>query len=218
MRTLVFADRRDAGRALASALAPLWREPSVVVAIPRGGALVAAPVAERFHAPLTLVFVRKLSLAQAPEYAIGALDEAGNVTIDDSRVDDLVARSEDLATTRARVAAEIARQKRVFAAPRLRDFLPRCRVVLIDDGLATGHTLLGAIAHLRRLGAKHVTVAVPCAARSSAARVRKASDEFVCPVVDDDFMAVGGYYRDFATVEDAQVQQVLEQAATRMTP
>jgi predicted phosphoribosyltransferase len=106
----------------------------------------------------------------------------------------------------------------VFSAPRLRDFLPRYHVVLIDDGLATGHTLLGAIAHLRRLGAKHITVAVPCAARSSAARVRKASDAFLCPVIDDDFMAVGSYYRDFAQVEDAQVQQVLEHAATRVTP
>lgn len=218
MRLMLYTDRGDAGLALATELKSVVRPPCVVVAIPRGGVIVAEPIAARLDCPLTLTFVRKLALPSAPELAIGALDEDGHAVVDDARVEELLASSTDLSRTRARAAAEIERQREVFPAPRLREFLPRCSVVLVDDGLATGHTMRAAVAHARRHGARHIAIAVPCASRHAADELGEEVDALVCPQVDDDFMAVGAYYRSFPPVRDDEVQAVLERARRRSVP
>jgi predicted phosphoribosyltransferase len=216
MRT--FRDRTEAGRLLADALVPLVKPPSVVVAIPRGGVAVALPIVERLAVPLTVVYARKLTAAVAPELAFGALDEDGQMIVEDSIVAMLGLSARDVESARTRMAAEIARRMALYRVPPLARFLPGAGVVLVDDGLATGLTMRAALAYARRHGAREVTVAVPCASTRAADRFGREADRLVSLVTDEDFMAVGAYYEDFSPIPDADVVALLERAPRVPTP
>ena len=213
-----YRDRHEAGSILAAEVVRAVRGPCVVAAIPRGGIVVAAPVAERLAAPLTMVYARKIALPIAPEFAIGALDEDGEATFEHTwpRWREVV-REEDVAAARARVGAEIARQRDRYGAPALAPLARGATVVLVDDGLATGLTMRAAVAYARRSGATRVVVAAPCASEEAAERLTREADRFVCPLVDPDFGAVGSYYRAFGSVSDEEVLATLAGARARMT-
>jgi putative phosphoribosyl transferase len=207
-----YRDRAEAGGVLAVEVAPLVRGPAVVAGIPRGGIVVAAPVAAALHAPLTLAFVRKLALPQAPELAVGALDEDGHAIVDHRIVASIHGTPEQLGRAREQVRDELDRQRAFYGAPPLSRLAFEATVVLVDDGLATGLTMRSAIALARRHGASEVIVAVPCASSDAAGRFASEADRFVCPVVDAAFMAVGAYYDEFAAVADQEVLATLERA------
>jgi predicted phosphoribosyltransferase len=215
MRQSLYEDREAAGQVLAGMLQRHVAPPCVVAGIPRGGVLVADAIAERLGCPLTVSFARKLALPESPELAFGALDEDGHVVMDHSEFRRLAARPEELARARAAVTLEILRQQREFRVPRIDSFLPRCSVVLVDDGLATGYTMRAAIAHAWRHGARRITVAVPCASPSAAESIRREVDDLVCPWIDDEFRAVGAYYVHFPHVTGRQVRSVLDRACER---
>jgi len=215
-----YRDRYQAGAILAAEVARAARGRCVVAAIPRGGIVVAAPVAARLAAPLTMAYARKIALPIAPEFAIGALDEDGEAVFE--RVWEHAwprwreVAPEDLAAARARVGAEIARQRDRYGAPALAPLAAGATVVLVDDGLATGLTMRAAVAYVRRHGAARVVVAAPCASEEAAERFTREADRFVCPLVDPNFGAVGGYYRAFGSVSDEEVLATLAAARTRM--
>lgn len=215
MATARYANREHAGRVLAGKLPDLGNGPFIVVGIPRGGVVVAAPIADRLHCPLTLTFARKIALAIAPELAVGAMDEDGHVIVDHSQMIRIGGRPEDLALARDQAGREIRRQRAAFHSPRIEEFLTHSTVVLVDDGLATGYTMRAALAHARRHGARNVVVAVPCASRLAAETIRREADEFVCPMVDTAFGAVGTYYAEFPSVTDEEVASILVAAAER---
>ncbi len=207
----VFRDRAEAGEALAAELAGTVRGPCVVTAIPRGGVTVALPVARRLSAPLTVAYARKLSAPFAPELAFGAVDEDGEVLTNPDTMGGLGLESGDVADAKQRVSAEIRRRMARYRVPPLATYLP-ARVVLVDDGLATGLTMRAAVRYARRHGATEVTVAVPCASAEAARLFGHEADRFVGLVVDEDFAAVGQYYEDFAPVTDDEVVAMLERA------
>jgi predicted phosphoribosyltransferase len=208
----MFRDRGEAGQALAAALAPLGASAGVVAAIPRGGVAVALPIAERLCVPLTVVYARKLTAPFAPEVAFGALDEDGQVTTDATTMTMLGIEREDVERARARVAAEIRSRIALYRVPPLAHYLPGRAVVLVDDGLATGLTMEVAVAYARRHGATEVTVATPCTSTQAAERFQRQADRFVSVIVDEHFVAVGAYYRDFSQVSDEQVIAMLARA------
>jgi putative phosphoribosyl transferase len=210
--TTAFADRLEAGRALAERLAPVVEGPCVVAAIPRGGVPVAMPIVERLGAPLAVVYARKLTSPAAPELAFGALDEDGESLLDRSTVTLLGLTPHDVDEARARVAAEIRRRMELYRVPPLARHLPDRTVVLVDDGLATGLTMRAAVAYARRHRARSIVVAVPCASTSAAGYFERAADHLVSLVVDPDFVAVGAYYADFSPVPDEQVVAMLHRA------
>ncbi len=207
-----FEDRAHAGQELARRLVPLVAAPCVVGAIPRGGVAVGFPVARALAAPLVVVHAHKLSAPVAPEFAFGALDEDGEVLLDRSSVADLGLGGEDLERARQRaweqMRARIARR----TGARLEAWLPR-EVVLVDDGLATGLTMLAGVRYARRHGATTITVAVPCASREAADAVTAEVERFVCPLVDPGFDAVGSYYVDFTQVSDEEMALLLAGAS-----
>ena len=207
-----YSDRDQAGRELARRLDGVVVPPLVVIGIPRGGLLVAWPIAERFRSPLTVSFARKLSLPIAPELAVGALDEDGHVSVDHQTLHELRGSLRDLSAARERAAVQIRRQQELYRAPSLVERLADSTAVLVDDGLATGATLRAALARLRRRGARWVVVAVPCASAPAAEAVAREADRFVCPIVDPAFFAVGAYYDAFDQVSDGQVSAILERA------
>jgi putative phosphoribosyl transferase len=204
-----YADRAEAGALLASTLTGLKGMRCVVAALPRGGVPVAVPIARELDAPLTLSFVRKLTLARAPELAVGAVDEDGHVMMDAATLSELGASMAELVDARTRAAREIARQQQAFPVAPLERFVPDASVVLVDDGPATGLTLRLAVAHARRHGALEVIVAVPCSSVLAASRLRREANRFICPWVDPDFLAVGRHYLDFHQMSDAEVVELL---------
>ena len=214
----VFKDRTAAGEQLAERLLSLLARPFVIAAIPRGGIAVALPIVERLQRPLAVVHACKLTAPAAPELAFGALDEDGQLAVDQPTVARLELGPEVVASATARAEAEIRRRIAVYKARPLAHYLPGPDVILVDDGLATGLTMHAAVAYARRHGAREIAVAVPCASEEAAARFRQEADRFVSLIVGDAFGAVGGYYADFSPLTDEEVSAMLARVEDSSTP
>jgi putative phosphoribosyl transferase len=207
----LFSDRFDGGRQLAAALPERLRDHCVVVGLARGGVQVAAEVARSLNAPLDVVAVRKVGHPMQPEYALGAVTPGDGTYLragDDLPDDMLTAVVE-----RARRAAE-ALDRRLHASRPPVDLAGRT-VVLADDGLATGATMIAALRWARARGASETVAAVPVAAADSAKLVEREASQLVCPHTVTDFMAVGLWYERFPQVGDDEVIRLLEQAQSR---
>lgn len=216
MARLRYADRGEAGHVLAAELVSTIRSPCVAAGIPRGGVIVALPIALRLGCPLAVSFVRKVSLDPAPELAAGVLDEDGRFELHPDVVRVLGATPAELEAARARVLREIERQKQAFHAPDLHALLPGATAIVVDDGLATGWTMRAAIAHARRHGAARVVAAAPYAAASTALEIEALADALVCPWIDESFVAVGAGYADFGATGDDEVREALAHAAAAL--
>ena len=162
-----FADRRDAGRQLAARLAALAAEQPVIVALPRGGVPVGVEVASALHAPLDILAVRKLGAPGNPELAVGAVAEDGSGVLDQRSAEMLGMTRAMFDATLQREARELRRRVERYRKGGLRTPLEGRVVIIVDDGLATGLTVLAAIRAVRAAGARRVVVGVPVGARES---------------------------------------------------
>jgi putative phosphoribosyl transferase len=207
-----WADRRDAGRRLAALLGDLRPENPVVVGIPRGGVPVAAEVARALEAPLDLVLVRKIGAPGNPEYGIGALAEDHVLVIDEDSVRRLRLDPAGLDAAVERARHELAERSASRYARRPRLAVAGRTVVLVDDGLATGHSAQAAARSLRLRGAARLTLAVPVAAAASARAARGWVDDVVCVHTPVDMWAIGLWYEDFSPTSDEEVAALLAAA------
>lgn len=208
----LFVDRRDAGRRLAAALEG-EREPSlVIVGLARGGVVVAAEVAHALEAPLDVVAVRKVGHPLQPEYALGAVTPGDGVYMraHDDLTDDEVAAAVEGARAEARLL-----DRRLHAEHRPLD-LAGTTVAAVDDGLATGATMVAALRWARAAGAARVIAAVPVAAPVSLDLVRAEADEVVCLCAPAHFCAVGAWYGAFDPVDDEDVVHLLAENRGRV--
>ena len=206
MRPL-FHDRADAGSRLAAGLAGQSLGDAVVVGLARGGVVVAAEVARLLSLPLDVLAVRKIGHPRQPEYAVGAVTPGGGGVY--LRADgDLTEDEERVGTQHA--AAEADRLDRELHARRERIDIRGKTAVLVDDGLATGATMLAGVRWARAQGAARVVVAVPVAAEPSLGLLGREADEVVCDAPRDDLGAVGFWYEDFSQVENAEVLRLLD--------
>lgn len=216
MPSWVFQDRTEAGRALAGLLeATASGRETLVLALPRGGVPVAAPVAAALKAPLDILAVRKLGVPGHEELAMGAIAEGGVRVLNDDVIAHLGIREGVLDQAALQEERHLAQQQRRF-----RDDLPPSPragrlVVLVDDGLATGSTMQAAIVSCRGSDVAELIVAVPVGAPSTVAYLATMVEQVVCPYQPPRFRAVGSAYRDFAPVSDDEVVTLL--AAARMT-
>jgi len=207
----LYRNRSEAGRALADLLPDLGSE-TVVVGLARGGVFVAAEIAAARGWQLDAVAVRKVGHPYQPEYALGA------VTPDDVGVylrahDDLTEAQLERAVAEARLEArELDRRLHADHPPLRQAGRP---VVLVDDGLATGATLIAAARWARAADASLTVAAVPVAARQSVRHVLDEVDLFFCPHVRDDLYAVGIWYADFSPVSDEDVLRLLDEAGRK---
>jgi putative phosphoribosyl transferase len=215
-----FRNREEAGRALASLLAPLGLEQPVVVAIPRGGLPVAEEVARALGAPLDVVIVRKLGAPDQPELAVGAIAEGGAVYLDPETVLMLGIQREELASIAERETVELQRRAKLYraACPAL-DLADRT-VVLVDDGVARGASARAAIRALRERHPRRLVLAVPVIAPDTVRELRGEVDELVAVDAPWHFGAVGYFYDDFQQLSDEQVLEILSRArgGGRATP
>ncbi|MCC7138235.1 MAG: dienelactone hydrolase family protein [Planctomycetes bacterium] len=209
---LPFADRRDAGRRLAAALARWRGRRPLVLALPRGGVPVGDEVARALEGELDVLVVRKVGAPGHEELALGALGPDGVVVWNHPELRTLGLVERDIAPTVARERRELERRLAAFRGRRPPPDVAGRVVIVVDDGIATGATARAALRWLRGRGASEVVLAVPVASPDAVATLSREADEVVVAEPADDLGAVGAAYEDFAQVEDAEVVATLRGA------
>jgi hypothetical protein len=206
--TRYFDDRLDAGRRLAAALAAYEGRHPLVLAIPRGAVAMGAEIAKRLGGELDVVLVKKLRAPGSPEFAIGAIDETGWTYVApharSAGVDEAYLEREKAAQL------ELLRRRRAQYTPARASADPAGRVaIVVDDGIATGASMIAALHAVRAKQPAKLVCAVPVAPPECLESLRPYADELVCLETPEDFMAVGQFYRHFEQVEDEEVVELL---------
>jgi predicted phosphoribosyltransferase len=211
-----FVDRADAGRQLAARVDQLLPRPERVLALPRGGIVVAVPIAERLGVPLDVVVVRKIGTPGHRELAMGALAVWGRHSAV-VRNDHVLAAAgvSDAAFERARRREVAEAERRIFEWGPAGEDITGTDVVLVDDGLATGATMHAAVLVVRQAGAGRVAVAVPVGAPDELTELADTVDDVVYLAAPRPFRAVGAHYVDFGQVDDETVVRALQAARAR---
>lgn len=216
---MLFRDRKQAGQYLAGKLLKYARRPDVLVlGLPRGGVPVAFEIAAALGAPLDVFVVRKLGVPGHEELAMGALAGGGLRVLNDDVVRRLQIPYRVIDSVIAKERQELERRERLYRGERPALNVRGRTVILIDDGLATGSTMRAAIAALRLQRPARIIVAVPVGAPDTCAAFQDEADEAICGVMPEPFYAVGAYYRDFSQTTDAEVHNLLAQAAATNKP
>jgi putative phosphoribosyl transferase len=203
-----FHDRADAGERLAEALSGRLSGPAVVLGVPRGGVLVAAPVAHALGAPLDVVVPKKVGAPGNPELGLGAVAPGVRV-LDDRLIRKLGVDDAYLEAEIARAESEIARRTAAYRAGSEGADLTGKTAIVVDDGVATGGTAYAAIAWARASGAANVTFAAPVSPPDTADRIAAVSDDAVFLITPSVFFAVGEWYETFEQVSDEEVRATL---------
>jgi len=216
---MMFRNRVEAGRLLAQALAEYVGHPNLVVlGLPRGGVPLARIVADFLGAPMDVFLVRKLGVPWQPELGFGAIAETPGTdpavrVIDQGLVRECELTQQAIEEIAGHEQREIDRRSRLYRGTRSMIEVRGKEVIIVDDGLATGSTMLAAVRALRRQGAKRIVVAVPVGPPSTCDAMRGEADEVVCLSSPEPFDAVGAWYEDFTQVSDREVQDALSAAA-----
>jgi putative phosphoribosyl transferase len=219
MSPRVFRDRDEAGRLLAARLAGYADRPDVLVlALPRGGVPIGYEVARALHIPLDVFIVRKLGVPGHEEFAMGAVASGGVRVINDQVVKALRIPDYVIDAVAQWEQQEVERRERLYRGNRPPPDVHGKTVILVDDGLATGSTMLAAVEALRRLGPARIIVAVPVASPDTCELLKEKVDEVVCAVTPEPFYAVGLWYEDFSQVSDEEVRELLQQSASEVAP
>ena len=205
-----FASRKEAGRQLANYLVRRGLAADLVLGLPRGGVVVAAEVARELKLPLDVLVVRKIGHPRQREFAIGALAEPDFVFINDAPLRDFpaaLAELDDVVSEERRRLREYRRRFHLSPMP----IFEGKRLLLVDDGLATGATAEAAAISLRQQNAGRIIIAAPVASVESVERLRRVADDVEVLSADPDFAAVGQFYDEFSQTTDEEVISLLRQ-------
>jgi putative phosphoribosyl transferase len=207
---MIFRDRCDAGRRLATALEQYRGDRPVILGLPRGGVVVGHEIARVLGAPLDVLVVRKLGAPGAEEYAIGAV-APGATLLNRGLVEALGVPRDYLMRVIDRETNEMVRRERVYRGKRPAAAVEGRTVILVDDGLATGATAHAAVESLRRRHPKKIVFAAPVCSVDGAKALESVADAVVCLECPQDFGAVGFWYQEFAPTTDAEVTACLRE-------
>jgi predicted phosphoribosyltransferase len=215
---MLFSDRREAGRFLAEQLQDYaGRLDVLVLALPRGGVPVAYEVARALHVPLDVFLVRKLGVPGQEELAMGALATGGVCLLNEHVVRALEIPREQIEEAVFKEKRELNRREQLYRDDRPVPVIRGRKVILVDDGLATGASMRAAVEALRQQGAARIVVAVPVGPPDTCEEFRTVVDDVVCASTPEPFLSVGRWYEDFSQTSDEEVHDLLEQAANAQT-
>jgi predicted phosphoribosyltransferase len=208
----MFLDRTDAGKQLAAALLAYKGQPVVVYALPRGGVVLGVEIAKTLEAPLDLIVVRKIGHPYQPEYAIGAVAEDGHVV---GNTLEIASADKDWFDSAAAAELNEARRRRaLFLHDRAPVEVANKIAIIVDDGLATGLTMMAAIHEIRKRGPQKVVVAAPVAAAGTVEKLRPLVDALVVLYVPHGwFGAIGAFYQRFDQLTDEEVIALMKSVA-----
>jgi putative phosphoribosyl transferase len=211
---MIFADRQKAGKRLAALLRAYAGRDAVVFGVPRGGVVVAAEVANALDLPLDVFVLRKLGVPGHEELAFGAIASGGVRFIDANAVATLGLSVAAIESVTLAETTELARRENTYRGSRPPLDVRGKVVLLVDDGIATGASILAGVTALREGRPAKIIVAVPVAPRSAVEHLQHHADEVVCVQVPSRFYGVGQFYQDFSQITDATVLSLLQQAGT----
>lgn len=209
----MFQNREDAALQLAEKLKGRELHDPLVLAIPRGGVVTGAVLARQLGAELDVVLSRKLRAPEQPELAIGAITEDGKVYLNHYAEEFIDVLKDYLAEERCHQLAEIARRKKLFRGVRPQATIAGRSVIVTDDGLATGSTMIAALQAVKTQDPGEVIVAVPVASPDRLEEVQRWCDDVVCLLSPENFRAIGQFYDDFTQVEDDEVVKLIREFA-----
>ncbi|MEI9421147.1 erythromycin esterase family protein [Mesorhizobium sp. Cs1299R1N1] len=216
--TVVFSDRREAGRKLATELKDYaGRRDVIVLALPRGGVPVAYEVARALKAPLDVFVVRKLGVPGHEELAMGAIATSGVRVLNEQLVDELSVPQHVIDAVASREEQELLRRERLYRGGRPPLRVKGRTVIIVDDGLATGSTMRAAISALRESRPARIIAAVPVGSPDTCDAMRADADEVVCATTPQPLLGVGRWYEDFSQTSDEEVKTLLARAGQRST-
>jgi putative phosphoribosyl transferase len=208
---MIFRDREDAARRLAEALVQYRGQNPLVLAIPRGAVPMAKIIADALGGEVDVVLVRKLRAPGNPEFAIGSVDETGWTYLGDYA--ERVGGGSQYIEAEKEAQLKVMRERRASYTPIRPPHDPSGRIVIVvDDGLATGSTMIAALHSLRARSPKKLICAVPVAPPDTLEKVKPYADEMVCLSAPAMFYAVGQFYQSFNQVSDEEVIRLLEAA------
>jgi putative phosphoribosyl transferase len=215
-RRAVYADRRAAGAKLAEALIEYKDRNALVLGIPRGGVAVGLPIALALNAELDTIVLRKIPIPWEPEAGFGAVTAEGDIILNEAMVDRLGLSREQIERQASRVQAEVRRRAQAYRGERPFPNLGGRPVIVVDDGLATGYTMIAALQSARRRGAKELICAAPVSPRDSLEAVKPYADRVVCLLVTDEYpFAVAAFYQEFPDMTDEEVRELLRRGPER---
>ena len=208
---VLFEDRQEAGRRIAKMLARFSQTDAIILAIPRGGIPVAAAAAHRLQLPWGFIVTRKLPVPTNPEAGFGAIAADGSMVLNNAMLTGLRLTKSQIDTIAEDVRAEVARRTEAYSRVRPTIDVTAKTVILLDDGVASGYTMLAAIKSIRTQGPASITATVPVASRSAAAMIEKSADtcefEIVSPAVP---FAVADFYVVWHDLTDEDILPILE--------
>jgi len=215
---LPFEDRIQAGRLLGEALTRYAKRDDVIIlALPRGGVPVGFEVAQIINAPLDIMLVRKLGTPGQEELAMGAIASGGVCVLNDDIVAAIDISQEEIEAAATRERKELERRERAYRGNQPPPAIENHCVILIDDGLATGASMLAAVAGLKQRKPAAIVVAVPVAPPDTVQRLQEEADDVVCLATPEPFSAVGRWYREFPQTSDDEVKSLLAHAWAKST-
>lgn len=203
----IFKDRQDAAMQLAEKLASCKGKDGIVLAVPRGGVPIGYIIAKELSLPLEIILSKKIGHPYNPEFAIGSVSLQGAV-INDSVMDvdmDYIHRTAD------RILRELKQKFKLYMGDRKPASLKDKTVILVDDGVATGSTIIASIHAIRKHKPREIIIAVPVSPSGTAGKLRVLVDAFICLHIPEEFYGVGQFYGNFSQVSDEEVMQCLKE-------
>lgn len=208
-----FKNRTEAGRALGATLAASYvlqqDSPPLVLGLPRGGIPVAVQVAKALKAPLDVLVVRKLGVPGHEELAMGAVAGGGLIVLNEPVIDTLGISDEEVDQAVTRELREVARREAIYRDDTQPFDVFGRQIFVVDDGLATGSTMIAAVRALQRARPAKIVVAIPVAPLEAVQALRREADEVICLATPEPFFGVGNWYEEFTQVSDDEVREWL---------